>query len=254
MDGRYRLRAWLNRALDALAPCHCALCGLPSGRSLALCEPCEAELPRNSNCCQSCALPLPRSAVACGVCLKRPPAFSAALAPCIYGGPVAALVRDFKYRGDLSRLDILAQLMVDTIAARLEQESGPDCLVPMPLHWWRRWRRGFNQAEMLATALSHHPRLQHWPLPVRRDLCRRSRPTLPQAGLDARARRRNLRRAFHCRYRIDGQYVAIVDDVLTTGASAHALAVALRDAGAARVEVWCCARTPQPSRTSAIPQ
>jgi ComF family protein len=142
--------------------------------------------------------------------------------------------------------------MAAAIASRLEQRPAPDALIPMPLHWFRGWRRGFNQAELLARSLSLHPRLRSARLSVDGSLCRRRRATRPQHGLDAKSRRRNLRNAIECTAPIDGLCLAIIDDVMTTGASADALARVLLKAGAAEVEVWCCARTPNPAADSAI--
>ena len=151
-----------------------------------------------------------------------------------------------KYNGDLSYLPILAQLMSAAVAERLARGPMPDFLVPMPMHWWRRWRRGFNQAELMARCLCQHRGLQAWPLRVDSSLCCRRRATRSQLGLDAAARLRNLHDVLYCPHRVDGLNLAIVDDVMTTGASANAMASALLTAGARRVEVWCCARTPEP--------
>ena len=109
----------------------------------------------------------------------------------------------------------------------------------MPLHWFRHWRRGFNQARELASVLSRHTGVPSV------NVASRIRATPPQRGLDARERRRNLTNAFCVSRNLEGASVAIVDDVLTTGASADALARALKAAGASRVSIWCCARTPE---------
>jgi ComF family protein len=165
---------------------------------------------------------------------------------------VSQFIKGLKFRGDLSLLPVLTELMAAAVANRLEQRRAPDALIPMPLHWFRRWRRGFNQAELLARSLAIHPGLRDACLSVDDSLCRRRRATRPQHGLDAKSRRRNLRNAMECTVSIDGLSLVIIDDVMTTGASADALAAALLRAGAAEVEVWCCARTPDPAADSAI--
>jgi ComF family protein len=165
---------------------------------------------------------------------------------------MSGFIKRLKFSGDLSLLPVLTELMADAVARRLEQRRAPDALVPMPLHWLRRWRRGFNQAELLARSLSRHPRLRGACLSVDGGLCRRRRATRPQHGLDAKSRRRNLHNAIECRSSVDGLSLAIIDDVMTTGASADALARVLLKAGAANVEVWCCARTPTPTADSAL--
>ncbi len=241
-----------ERLLNTLAPCYCILCGLPSKRALSLCRACEDEIPPNIPACPRCALPLREAAPECGHCLRRPPAFAATIAPRLYTEPMPQFIKSLKFRGDLSLLPVLTELMAAAIASRLEQRRAPDVLIPMPLHWFRRWRRGFNQAELLARSLSLHPRLRSACLSVDSSLCRRRRATRPQHGLDAKSRRRNLRNAIECTAPIDGLCLAIIDDVMTTGASADALAGVLLKAGAAEVEVWCCARTPNPAADSAI--
>jgi ComF family protein len=216
---------------------------MTSHRDIDLCIPCEGELPWLGQCCRQCALPLAGTGPLCGRCLRDPPAFDCCMAACAYADPVSDWVHAGKYRGDFSRLAILAQLLHRAVAML---EHPPDLLVPMPLHWRRRWRRGFNQAEVLARGLARHPRLQYLGLRVDSRLCRRVAATAPQQGLEARERHRNLRGAFRCSDRLDGQSVAIVDDVVTTGASASELAATLKRAGAGEVQLWCCARTPEP--------
>lgn len=241
-------RSLLSRAtnclLDLIAPCVCDLCGLPSGRNVDLCLPCEGELPWLRDACIQCALPLVGGGPLCGRCISKPPAFDRCVAALVYAEPVSGWVHAGKYRGDFSRLALLADVMSRTVAAALERQPPPELLLPMPLHWRRRWRRGFNQAEVLARLLAGQPRLARYRLRVERGLCTRVHATAPQQGLDARRRRRNLRGAFSCRRSLQGAHVAIIDDVVTTGASAGELAETLKAAGAGSVSVWCCARTP----------
>lgn len=241
-----------QQLLDVLAPCYCVLCGLPSMRPLTLCQPCEDDIPANDPACPRCALPLHDTAPECGQCLHRPPAFTATIATRLYTEPMSRFIKDLKFRGDLSLLPVLTELMAASIASRLAQRRAPDALVPMPLHWFRKWRRGFNQAELLAHGLARHPDLRSARLRVDNGLCRRRRATRPQHGLNAKSRARNLHNAIECKASVDGLYLVIIDDVMTTGASANALAHALLGAGAADVEVWCCARTPSATAGSAI--
>lgn len=140
-------------------------------------------------------------------------------------------------------------MLTPLLASLWLQQAGDitpvDVLIPVPLHWRRQWQRGFNQAELLARQLcSSDDRVSDAILDHRS--VRRHRATMAQSGTDARHRASNLRGAFTVFRRYDNLRVAIVDDVLTTGATAASLAVALRDAGARRVEAWCLARTPAP--------
>jgi len=234
-------------ALDVLAPCHCTLCELPSNRPIELCTACESDLPWLAYSCQSCALPLASNDGLCGECLREPPSFDATVAAVAFAGPVPELVHALKYGGQLPVLPVLTEILAQTVVDHLAENAAPDVLVPMPMHWHRRLRRGFNQAQLLAAGLKKHPQLRDYQLVVDRTACRRTRPTPPQRGLNARQRRANLSQALTCERPLDGLSVAVIDDVMTTGASVAALATALKAAGARRVEAWCCARTLRPA-------
>ncbi len=249
--------------LDLVAPCYCMVCGLPSRRPITLCQPCERELAGNSPACPCCAAPLPNTvplpnteslamhAALCGHCQVNPPAFQRTIAPHLYTEPLSTAIKTMKFKGDLSLLAALAHLLAGNVARELAHRPRPDYLLPMPLHWWRHWRRGFNQAELLAQALCRHPLLSPYNLQVAGHWCRRTRATRPQAGLGADQRAVNLRNSMQCTSTLSGLHLVIVDDVMTTGASANALARVLLAAGAAQVDVWCCARTPGPLPDSA---
>jgi ComF family protein len=211
----------------------CALCLDSAGDSL-VCEACVAGLGDVGRTCPGCALPLP-SGAACGGCRRHPYAFDGAVARFEYRFPVDRLVQRFKYAGDLA----LGRWLALQLAERVRDLPRPDLLVAPPLAADRLRERGFNQAVELARTLGRA-------LGVRQDSAslRRQRATAPQAGLGRRARQANLRDAFACRRAFDGLHVAIVDDVMTTGATAHTLARVLKAAGAARVSAWAVARAP----------
>lgn len=236
----------LAAALEAVFPQTCALCGLRSHRPQPLCRDCEREMPRNRHCCTRCALPLPDSPAApqpriCGTCQHSPPPFARVIAPWLYAEYFAHLIHLWKYRREQRMTALLATLWQQEVAPR----EDIDVLVPVPLHWRRRWRRGFNQSELLARRLlATAPALSASTLAPW--LVKRSRATASQLGMNARQRISNLDGAFTVCRPCDNLRIAIVDDVLTTGATATALASALLAAGAAHVEVWCLARTPAP--------
>ncbi|UVE17506.1 ComF family protein [Pseudomonas sp. LS44] len=222
----------------------CALCDEPSGVERDLCGPCEDELPWLHDQCSICALPLLVDGMACGECLQRPPAFTRVETPWRYDFPLDALVTRFKHQGKWP----LGRLLADGLARHLLHAYGeglprPDCLLPVPLAKRRLRQRGFNQATLLARWLG--AQLQ---LPVDEQLLRRTLETPPQQDLDAATRQRNLRKAFALSHQVElrGRHVALVDDVLTTGATTQSLARLLRKAGAARVDVYCLARTAKP--------
>lgn len=222
----------------------CALCAGCSDQRQSLCTACELELPWLLSQCARCALPLPEPGAPCEACLRRQSAFEQVVAPWHYRFPVDALVTRFKHRRQWPLGRLLAEGLVDAILHRYDEGlAQPDVLLPVPLARRRLRQRGFNQAEMLAQWLSR-------PLAVPLDghCLRRDRHTVAQQRLDAEARRLNLRSAFSLRdaAAVRGRHIALVDDVLTTGATAHALATLLLDAGALRVDVYCLARTPRP--------
>jgi ComF family protein len=216
----------------------CALCGSESHDAL-LCAPCVEALPRIKHACARCAIPLASTAIHCGACLKRNRhAFDDALAVYEYAFPIDRLIQRFKYAGDLALGRWLAGSLADA-GSRVQQ---PDILVVPPLASRSLRRRGFNQALVLARHASRRLGLR-----CELDAITKSRETEPQQGLDRRQRLANLRGAFACNLHFNGEHVAIVDDVITTGATADTIATLLRAAGAGRVSAWAVARTPDPA-------
>jgi ComF family protein len=233
--------------LEGLFPNDCALCGLRSHNPLPLCRACEGELQVNSHACYQCAIPLapgaggPPGQRFCGNCLRAPPPFDRVIAPLIYSEQLALLIHHWKYRGETRLTPMLATLWL----RRAPPAATVDAIIPVPLHWRRLWRRGFNQSELLARRLqSLDARLAGARLDTRS--VRRRRATAAQSRIGAAQRSANLRGAFTVNRACANLRVAVVDDVLTTGATASAIAATLRRAGASRVEVWCLARTPAP--------
>jgi ComF family protein len=213
-------------------PQDCVLCLAPSVD--ALCSACEGELPWLRAACVRCALALPITGV-CGRCTREAPHFDAARACFEYRFPLDRLVQRFKFAGDLA----LGRWLGERLAARVRDEAGVDLIVVPPLSAARLRERGFNQALEMAKRVARS-------LGVASDTraLARVRETEPQPGLGRAERAANLRGAFRCDADVKALHVAIVDDVLTTGATADALARVLKRAGAARVSVWAAARTP----------
>ncbi len=244
----------LGRLLaDAFFPQRCALCGLRSDSPLPMCAGCRADLVRNAHACRRCAISLPapmpgaRSSLAaggaiCGACLTHPPPFAQAIAPWIYDEHMAHIIQRWKYQSERW----LTPLLSDLWHRGATHSHNIDLMVPAPMHWQRRWRRGYNQAELLARQLQRQ-RGSPVQAAVHPTLVRRNRATRPQSGMGAGERKANLRGAFTVLGPCDNLRIAIVDDVLTTGATAAAIAHELAAAGAAHIEVWCLARTPAPA-------
>ena len=226
--------------LAAVFPPTCLLCGAPGAAGLDLCRGCAADLPWNRHCCARCALPFDGpgfDGALCGSCQRRAPPYERCLAPLRYATPVPTLVGAAKFRGRLNAVRLLGHLLARSV--RDAGEPLPEVLIPVPLHRARLAERGYNQALEIARVLS-----RELVLPVDHGCCERVLATLPQAGLDEGARRRNIRGAFSARRPFRWRHVAILDDVVTTGNAVEELARVLRRAGAARIEVWAVARTP----------
>ncbi len=236
------LRGVRRSALDAARlalPQRCELCADPSGTAL-LCSACMRDLPRIEAACTVCALPAPGSLI-CGRCLAHPPPFDATTSAYAYAFPVDRLVQSFKYQARLALAEWCAEAIV---AARAQVAApAPPYVVAMPLAAVRQRERGFNQAAEIARAVA--TRLGAAVIGAG---IYRTRATAPQAALPWEERASNIRGAFACTVNLSGMDIAVVDDVMTTGASLAELARTLKAAGAARVENWVVARTPPPGR------
>ncbi len=222
----------------------CLLCDEPAEAEMPICVACETDLPWLGDHCQTCALPLLAAGQTCGECLLEPPAFEQVVAPWQYGFPVDSLITRFKHNAKWPFGHLLADVLGQYLQHRFDEGlPRPDVLLPVPLARKRLRQRGFNQAAMLARWLS-----QSLDLSCEERILRRIKDTDAQQDLDAKARKRNLREAFSLApdAQVKGQHLALIDDVLTTGATAQALARLLISAGAARVDVYCLARTPKP--------
>src|SRR5438045_1365250 len=196
-----------------------------------LCSACDADLPRLAQpLCPRCALRSPHGEL-CGRCLSQTPAYDATRAALAYEFPADALVQALKFRGELALAPLLAALLAERV--RVERV---DLVVPVPLSAERLRRRGYNQAVEIA---------RHVPGgTLELGLCERTRDAPPQMELPYEARQRNVRGAFRCRRPLGGATVAVVDDVMTTGATLDEMARTLKRSGALRVVNWIVARTP----------
>lgn len=211
----------------------CQLCNATSGREL-LCSDCLQSLPRLEAACTCCAMPVAITGL-CGQCLKKPPYFDATLAALRYAFPADQLILGLKYGGRLPIAMLLGELLGNSLCMRA---TIPDLIIPMPLHHARLAERGFNQALEISRKLARMSGVT-----VRTDGIFRVRDTARQADLPAKQRHANVRDAFVCKINLSGKSIAVVDDVMTTGASINELARILKGAGAVRVENWVVART-----------
>jgi ComF family protein len=238
-------RALLDPLLAVVFPAACASCGEPLARPLKgpLCGGCWERVERHQGSLCGCGAPLAAApaapaAIRCGRCRRSGEVWTrgASLGP--FRGALRDAIHALKYSGRLRAAPRLAELMLAEPAVR-DALAAAELIVPLPLHPRRREQRGFNQAELVAGALAKGCGLRL----ATRALVRRS-DTRPQTGLRSAERRRNVQGAFavRCRAAIDGRVVVLVDDVLTTGATARAAARALLRGGAAEVRLLTLAR------------
>ena len=234
-------RSALRELLDFALPPRCPGCGAITAEPHRFCLHCWRSLAfLGEPCCARCGLPFafPSSDEAsCGRCLADPPPFDRLRAAVAYGDVSREVALKLKYSGRPGLAETLAHFMLRHVAPR---EEGA-LLVPVPLHRWRIWKRGYNQAALIASALSRRTGLA-----VDLDLLGRVRATPPLRGLGRRERTLAVRGAFKvhgpARERLAGRAILLVDDVYTSGATAAACARALKRAGAESVDVLCWAR------------
>jgi ComF family protein len=215
----------------------CQLCGARTAESL--CRDCGSELPfRIAQGCARCALETPGGKI-CGSCLSEPPAFDQTVAAFSYAFPLDRLLQSYKFNENLSLGATFAQGLVSAVRRHMAQsgQAPPDRVVPLPLARRRLATRGFNQSALLAEICARELGITYVA-----DGLLKVRDTPPQAGLDRKARLKNVRGAFDCTDSLPGLHIAIVDDVMTTGATLSEAARALKDAGAASISAWVVAR------------
>lgn len=246
---------WIKILGRGLLPDACRLCRAPLAWKDAgekteqahsfLCPSCASGISRiKPPFCTLCGLPFQKGPDhVCGPCLRHPPAFDQARAFCLYEGSVMEMIHAFKYAGRQELAAPLAFFMAETW--RDHWTAAPDRIFPVPMSTFSLWKRGFNQAGILARAFAAE---MGWsgkmaPLIDVKSFVK-IKKTASQTGLGRAERKANVRNAFGVKKDLTGEHILLVDDVLTTGATAHACAKALRKAGALSVSVLTVARTP----------
>lgn len=236
------------RLLDFLLPPQCLSCAQRTSEHPGLCAACWSEIEFiGAPCCDRTGLPFafdPGEGVVSAVALARPPVWQRARAAAAFGPVARGLIHALKYRDRLEAASLMARLMA---GAGQELLADADLIVPVPLYRARLWQRRYNQAALLAVELSRLSGVVH-----ATDLLQRARATRSQVGLNITDRRRNVRGAFtlpgNAKAAIAGRRVLLIDDVITTGATAGACAKALLDGGAAEVDVLAFAMVTNPMR------
>lgn len=242
------IRRILDSLLNLLYPENCFICAVPLARhaDCGICTSCwnkavalKIKLPR----CPSCGLPLYNfqedSEHLCGNCILQAPPYAGARSFGYYTAELSAIIRGLKFLGRRSLAGLLAPLLADAFYDSWGREEF-DLIAPLPLHAKRRRDRGYNQSELLARLLARQVAV-----PIENDILQRVRPTLPQVGLSDSQRLENVRGAFRCvkPRRVSNMRILLVDDVMTTGATAASAARALLEGGARQVSILTVART-----------
>ncbi len=231
-----RIDRCVKIALDALFPMRCIVCN--SMDETGLCPSCSAAAPRIDNPCRQCgaAVAVHPGDIRCGRCQARPPAFDSTIAPFSYAPPLSEIVHRFKYRRRIALARPLAKILAREIKTR--GVLMPELMAPVPLHWTRLVRRGFNQSLELCRHLSCE-----LGVPYTRHGVRRIQRTTAQTGLPLRQRRRNVQACFDIRRPLSVKSIAIVDDVMTSGETAQHIASHLVKHGLIHVQCWVLLRT-----------
>jgi ComF family protein len=229
--------------LDYALPPRCPACGDIVSAAGAFCAPCWQSIDYIGDpLCKTCGVELPSQAIGdealCGACLADPPPFERARAVMRYGEVGRTIAHRLKYGRRVSLARVMAAQMQRLLALPTD---GDALLVPVPLHRWRIWSRGFNQAALIGRQLARSTGL-----PLETGLLRRTKNTPPLHSLGARARQKAVTGAFalapDARMHLAGKTVILIDDIWTTGATAAACARMLKRGGAARVEILCWTR------------
>lgn len=240
---------------------HCLLCDESTANTMHFCSACIEDLPSIPYYCKTCALPITLSeqvdrqtlniepSIMCGECISRTPSFSETLCPFKYEFPIRQIIRQIKYENKRYWIKPLCHFLEGKITLAIKTRENfayPDLLIPIPIHKSKLKTRGFNQAELIAKTISNLTKI-----PFDKSILIKIKNTANQSQLDKQERMKNLKgslqvssKAIH-KFLLTGKHIVLIDDVMTTKATAEYASKLLLEAGAKKVDVWCIARTPK---------
>lgn len=218
---------------------HCLICGSAISDCHSLCDLCSPKMPilENKNLCKCCGINLFTDKSNCGECLQKQPYFDETHAVWAYDTLASHLIQRLKFYEDFSALPYLVASLAEKMQYEYEDRNFPQVIVPVPIHTYRLIKRGFNQTDEIGRRLA---KILH--IPYQNKLLYKVKSTTVQAGLDVKDRHKNLKAAFKLKRPAAVESVALLDDVMTTGATVNEVAKVLKQSGVQEVHVWVLAR------------
>lgn len=224
---------------NRLLPPRCYLCqcklNVSDSTQMPLCPSCDAALPRIDTGCGVCNTPLASGSI-CGDCQRRPPIWQVCYSAFAYESPITQALHQFKYQDGVIWGRLLGRLIAEHICLHHEGPL-PELLVPVPMHHKRLAERGLNHTLILTQTISKELGIPY------RQILKKTRWSAPQTGQKQQERQRQLRGSFTLREKPKVKHIALIDDVVTTGATSNETAKLLKKSGIYTIEVWCLART-----------
>ena len=203
-----------------------------------LCQPCHDAQIKTGSHCYCCAKQFSSNSLTrhlCGDCQKNPPAFDNTYAPYTHQGAIRYLINQCKFNGSYKNTRVLGLLLANHL--RKQTNTLPELIIPVPLHPKRYQQRGFNQTLEIGKIIS-----RELSIPIDNNCCQRIKNTDHQISLTAKQRHKNIKNAFQVIKTPNARHIAILDDVMTTGATTNELAKTLKTAGVSQIDIWVCAR------------
>lgn len=228
---------WCDIIQYSLLPPTCILCGNKGMRHMDMCQACLNAQIKTGSHCYCCAKQFSSDSLnihLCGDCQKNHPAFDKTYAPFIHQGAVRYLINQCKFRGKYKNSRLLGLLLANHLSIHAKR---PELIIPVPLHSKRYQQRGFNQSLEIGKIIS-----RQLSIPIDNTCCLRIKNTAHQVSLTAKQRHKNIKNAFQVINPPKAKHIALLDDVMTTGATTNELSKILKSTGVKQVDVWVCAR------------